>query len=67
MWALRKKEEEMTDEDKDLLERLFVHSPQLKVVYDLCKTFTEIFDKYMTKRRAKFQRKNWMKRVKDSA
>jgi len=67
MWALRKKEEDMTDEDKDLLERLFVHSPQLKVAYDLCNTLTKIFDKYMTKRSAKFQLKNWMKRVKDSA
>src|SRR2546427_694550 len=31
MWALRKPEEKRTDEEKDLLERLFIYSPQLKV------------------------------------
>jgi len=67
MWALRKKKEEITDEEKDLLERLFFYAPQLKVAYDLCNALTEIFDKYMTKRRAKSALKNWMKLVKDSA
>jgi transposase len=31
MWALRKKKEDITDEEKDLLARLFFYSPQLKV------------------------------------
>ena len=67
MWALRKREESLTDEDKDMLERLFCYSPLLKVASDLCKALTGIFDKYMAKRRAKFALKNWMKLVKDSA
>jgi len=67
MWALRKKEEDINDEEKNILERLFVYSPQLKVVYDLCNALTEIFDKRMTKRRAKFTLKNWMQCVRDSA
>ncbi len=35
MWALRKKEDRLTDEDKDLLARLFVHAPLVKVAYKL--------------------------------
>ena len=66
MWALRKKEEERTDEEKDRLERLFGYSPQLKIAYNLCNALTDIFDKNMRKRRAKFTLKNWMKRVQDS-
>jgi transposase len=67
MWALRKKEDKRTDEEKDVLERLFPSAPQLKVADELCNTFTRIFEKDMTKRRAKFARKNWMNGVKDSA
>lgn len=66
MWALRKREAHVTEEDKDLLERLFVHSPQLKVAYDLCNALTGVFDKHMTKKRAKSQLKNWIKRVRGS-
>jgi transposase len=66
MWALRKREAHVTEEDKDLLERLFVYSPQLKVAYDLCNALTGVFDKHMTKRRAKSQLKNWINRVRDS-
>jgi len=66
MWALRKPEEKRTDEEKDLLERLFIYAPQLKVAADVCNACTELFEKNMTKRCAKFALKNWMKRVKDS-
>jgi len=67
MWALRKKEAKITAEEKDLLERLFIYSPPLKVAYELCKALTDIFDKKMRKKSAKFTLKNWIKRVKDSA
>ena len=63
MWALRKQEANVTEEDKNLLERLFIYSPQLKVAYDLCNALTEIFNKHMGKRRAKSQLKIWIKRV----
>lgn len=36
MWALRKPEEKLTDEDKDVLACLFEHSPCLKLAYELC-------------------------------
>ena len=36
MWVLRKREGNLTDEDKDLLARLFTHAPLLKTAYELC-------------------------------
>ena len=36
MWTLRKREAQVTLEDKEKLDRLCMHSPQLKVAYDLC-------------------------------
>ena len=65
MLALRKKKEDITDEEKDLLACLFFYSPQLKVAYDVCNALTEIFDKSMIKRRAKSTLKNWMNLVKE--
>ena len=67
IWALRKKEANVTDEDKDLLERLFVYSPPLQVAYELCNVLTEIFEKHITRRSAKSQLKDWIDRVRDSA
>ena len=46
--------------------RLFVHSPQLKIAYELCNALTGIFEKHMGKSRAKFQIKNWIQRVRGS-
>ena len=66
MWALRKREDHLTDEDKDLLARLFVHAPLLKVAYELCNAFTGIFDQRIGKRRAKSQLTDWIERVRDS-
>ena len=66
MWALRKREDNLTDEDKDLLARLFVHAPLLKVAYELCNALTGIFDKRIGKRRAKSQLTDWIARVRDS-
>ena len=34
MWGLRKSEEQLTDEDKDVLVDLFEHSPCLKMAYE---------------------------------
>ena len=38
----------------------------MKVASELCNALTELFEKHMTKRRAKFALTHWMKRVKDS-
>jgi transposase len=66
MWALRKREDHLTDEAKDLLARLFVHAPLVKVAYELCNALTGIFDKRIGKRRAKSQLTDWIVRVRDS-
>ena len=66
MWALRKREDNLTDEDKDLLARLFVHAPLLKVAYELCNALTRIFEKRIGKRRAKSQLTDWIVRVRAS-
>ncbi len=66
MWALRKSEGNLEDEDNDLLERLFEHSPKLEIAYDFCKELTDIFNQDMTKRQGKNELKNWMKRVRES-
>ncbi len=66
MWALRKSESNLEDEDNDLLERLFKHSPKLEIAYDFCQELTDIFNQDVTKRQGKNELKNWMKRVRES-
>ena len=66
MWTLRKREAQVTLEDKEKLDRLFMHSPQLKVAYELCNALTRIFEKRIGKRRAKSQLTDWIVRVRAS-
>jgi transposase len=66
MWALRKREDHLTDEDKALLARLFAHAPLLKTAYALCNALTEIFEKHIGKCKAKSQLTDWIERVRDS-
>jgi len=63
MWILRKKEDDLTAEDRETLERLFVYSPQLKIAHALCKSLTETFESHMTKRQAKYALKRWVTQV----
>lgn len=66
MWALRKSEETLTDDDKDVLVCLFGHSPCLKMAYGFCKELTAIFDTQLSKREGKRQLWTWMKKVRAS-
>jgi transposase len=66
MWALRKQESNLEDEEPDLLVRLFAYSPHLKMAYDFCQDLTDIFNQDVTKRKAKNKLKEWMKRVRES-
>ena len=66
MWALRKSEEQLTDEDKDVLVCLFAHSPGLKMAYELCKALTSIFETQQSKREGKRQLWPWMQKVRAS-
>ena len=58
---LQRLKQELSEEDYKQLQGV------LKIAYDLCNAFTEIFEKHMGKSRAKFQIKNWIQRVRDSA
>ncbi len=63
MWALRKSEETLTDDDKDVLVCLFGHSPCLKMAYEFCHALPSIFDMQLSKREGKRQLWQWMKKV----
>ncbi|MCP4346158.1 MAG: transposase [Desulfobacterales bacterium] len=63
MWALRKKTEELTEEEKEVLKCLFGHSPELELAYNLCKELTDIFDENITKSNAKYRIGVWKIRV----
>jgi transposase len=66
MWALRKKPEKLTEEEKIVLARLFKRSPLLKTGYDFQMELTNIFDSLISRKQAQKQIKDWIERVKAS-
>ncbi len=44
MRALRKKEEKLSGEEKQVLKCLFGHSPELETAYNFCREPTDIFE-----------------------
>ncbi|CAK0767997.1 transposase [Gammaproteobacteria bacterium] len=66
MWALRKKEEDLTAEERILLDTLFKHSPLLKKAYLLRDELTEIYDKKITGPQANRLLNGWIARVRSS-
>jgi len=66
MWALRKKEADLTDEEKAILEKLFEYSPRLKQAHLFRNQLTAIFDKHITRAQAKHLLNGWAARVKRS-
>lgn len=66
MWALRKKEKSLTEEEKIVLETLFTYSPSLKQAYDFQNSLTEIFNKNINKEEASKLIKDWLKQVNES-
>lgn len=66
MWALRKKEADLTDEEKIVLEKLFEYSPRLKQAHLFRDQLTAIFDKHITRVQAKHLFNGWAARVKRS-
>ena len=67
MWSLRKKEEDLTEDDKTALKQLFEYSPRLKQAYVFRDQLTAIFDRQMTRAQAKHQLNAWVGRIKRSA
>jgi transposase len=66
MWALRKNEETLTNQDKDVLSSLFEHSPSLKEAYNFQKSLTDIFNQNISKGEASELIKQWIKTVESS-
>lgn len=66
MWMLRKKQEDLSDEEVSTLACLFRHSPSLKAAYTFQHELTEIFEEDLSKRQAQHKIQRWKKRVKKS-
>jgi transposase len=66
MWALRKKEEKLSDDEKVVLDKVFQYSPDLEKAYQLQKALTEIFNQDVKKTEAEKQIKSWLTKVKNS-
>ncbi len=66
MWAFRRRREDWTSEDRQVLRRLFAYSPALKLAYELQEQLTAIFDQPISKAVAKAKIQAWIKRVKKS-
>jgi transposase len=66
MWILRKDKDQLTDEEVEMLQLLFVHSPLLELSYKLSKELTDIFNEHIQRSRAKRKIHAWINRVKQS-
>jgi transposase len=66
MWILRKDTKNLLDEELDVLQLLFMHSPLLETSYKLSKELTYIFNEDRQRSRAKRNILAWINRVKQS-
>jgi transposase len=66
MWALRKREGDLTAEERDVIDLLFQHSPRLQQVVLFRDELTAIFDQTLTPKQAKLMLNGWAARVKRS-
>ncbi len=66
MWPFRKSLEELTDEEWDLLQRLFAYSPNMKEAYILREELTQIFERNYTRTAAKQAIRAWCRRARQS-
>ncbi len=66
MWPFRKSLEELTDEEWDLLQRLFAYSPNMKEAYLLREELTQIFERNYTRTAAKLAIRAWCRRARQS-
>ena len=66
MWAFRRRRAELSEEEQELLERMFSYSPELKRAYELREELTGIFDQEITKEEARQEIGLWQARVRES-
>lgn len=66
MWALRKREGDLTAEERDVIDLLFQHAPRLQQAVLFRDELTAIFDRDLTRKQAKLLLNGWAARVKRS-
>jgi transposase len=66
MWALRKNDEDLKEQEKEVLTTLFKYSPMLEQAYQFQKGLTEIFNKNINKQEAEKLIKEWINSVNES-
>ncbi len=66
MWIVRKSDANLSQKEKEILDRLFTYSAKLKEVYESSKELTAIFDSETSRNGGIRRLKNWIKRVKES-
>ena len=66
LWSVRKRFEELTEEEKRVLDKLFKYSPLLFSVYIFASALTGIFEQPYTKREAEGMLRAWISIVKEA-
>ncbi len=66
MWLLRKRDEDVTTEEREVLAKLLTYSPTLKQAYALSTDLTTIFDMKIGKAQGKRKLTAWIKQVKST-
>jgi transposase len=66
MWPLRKNQADLTVEEQEKLDRIFQHSPNLKLAYDFREELTAIFELPLTKEEARISILEWQNKVSQS-
>lgn len=66
MWILRKKEGDLSKEERETLNLLFEHSPDLKCAHGFVNDLTLIFESDISKFHAKHKINKWIRRVQNS-
>jgi len=66
LWALRRKQGDLTEEEKYVLELLFECSPALRKAYNLREKLTAIFDTKQGPEAARLAIEGWIEKVKES-
>jgi transposase len=65
MWLVRKRPQELDEQEKKTLGNLFAHSPALLTVYLYACVLTDIFDKPYSKAKGEERLRAWMRLVKE--
>jgi len=66
MWVLRKNTNDLSEENKALLDKLFEYSPDLKMAYDFQNDLTSIFNMDLPRKTGKRKINSWITKVRKS-